>query len=102
MKDMITNGIRIFVLLSPAARIATYSESPDILLRQNIVEKKMDIGTAIGIKVVMTLPIIPNIKPIDIVSEETRLMILSNSNVIKKEIKKIVLTTRGIIKFVAI
>ena len=102
IKEMIRKGRSIFPFPIPIERIATYSESPDIRPRQKIVEKKTEIGTAMGIKVVITFPIIPRMKKKEISSDETSVMILKSSKVIRKEIKKTVLTIKGIIKFDAI
>jgi hypothetical protein len=95
-------GLKIFIFFRPAALSATYSESPDILERQKIVEKKMETGIAIGTSVVITLKIKPIIKPMLISSDETRLIIRNSSKVIRKDTKKLVLTTKGRIKLEAI
>jgi len=67
--------------------------------RQKMVEKNIEIGTAMGTSVVMTSPIRPRIKPIPISSEDTSVIILKSSNVIRKETKKVVLKRKGRMKF---
>ena len=59
-------------------------------------------GIAMGIKVVITLPIRPRIKKKEISSDETRDIIRNSSNVIRNVTKKIVLTKKGTIKLAAI
>ena len=96
---MTRKGRKILNLFKPAALRAIYSESLDIRERQNIVEKKIEIGTAMRTSVVITLPIRLIIKPMPISSEAMSVMIRKSSKVIRKETKKVVLKRKGKIKF---
>jgi len=94
--------MKIFSFVRPAARKATYSESDDILPNVKIVEKKIDSGMAIGIRVMATSAINPMINPKPISSEDIKERILNISKVIKKVTKNSVLTNNGNIRFDAI
>ncbi len=61
----------------------------------------MEIGMAMGISVVITLPTNPRINMTVISSDATNDMILKSSKVIKKDTKNTELTKKGIIKFAA-
>ena len=99
--ETIKKGSNNLPFVSPAARIAIYSESVLSLFKQKIIEKKVARGSARGMKVKARFPIMDKRKPTEISRLMSKVVRRKSSKVSKKSTKNTTLTTRGRMKFAA-